>query len=100
MRIFGVEPTTAGLATGFTLEDGRYPRRAAEITLDSASARSAGVRVGEEVTVGTPDGPRRMRVVGLLRIPGGSFGGLSFGMAPLPWVQRAFGEPGRISGVA
>lgn len=100
MRIFGVEPTTAGLATGFTLEDGRYPRRAAEITLDSASARSVGVRVGEEVTVGTPDGPRRMRVVGLLRIPGGSFGGLSFGMAPLPWVQRAFGEPGRISGVA
>ncbi|BBL78274.1 membrane protein [Rubrobacter xylanophilus] len=100
MRIFGVEPSSAALATGFELESGRYPRRGAEITLDAASAESIGAKVGEEVTIGTPDGPRRAEVVGLLRIPGGSFGGISFGMAPLRWTQRAFGEPGRISGVA
>ncbi|ABG03814.1 protein of unknown function DUF214 [Rubrobacter xylanophilus DSM 9941] len=100
MRLFGVEPSSAALATGFALEGGRYPRRGAEVTLDAASAESVGVGIGEEVTLGTPDGPRRAEVVGLLRIPGGSFGGLSFAMAPLAWTQQAFGEKERISGVA
>ena len=100
VRLFGVEPESASLATGFELTKGRYPEGGKELTLDGGSAESAGVKIGEKVTVATPRGPEKLELVGLLRIPGGSFGGLAFGMAPLPYAQRAFDEPGRISGIA
>ena len=100
MRLFGVEPKSAALATGFELIEGRFPRNGSELTLDGGSAESAGVRIGDEVTMGTPRGPEKVELVGLLRIPGGSFGGLAFGMAPLPYAQEAFDKPGKISGIA
>ncbi len=100
MRLFGVEPASAELATGFDLTDGRFPKSGEELTLDEGAAEGAGLEIGDEVTVGTPKGPRELKVVGLLRIPGGSFGGLGFGMAPLPFVQEAFDKPGQISGIS
>jgi putative ABC transport system permease protein len=100
MRLFGVEPGSAALATAFELTEGRFPKNGRELTLDGGSAESAGLEVGDRVTVGTPRGPEKLEVVGLLRIPGGSFGGFGFGMTPLPYAQRAFDEPGRISGIA
>jgi len=100
MRLFGVEPESAALATGFELADGRLPERGRELTLDVGSAESAGLEVGDRVTVGTPRGPEKLELVGILRIPGGSFGGFGFGMAPLPYAQKAFDEPHRISGIA
>ena len=100
MRLFGVEPESAALATGFQLTDGRFPEGGRELTLDGGAAEAAGLELGDDVTVGTPGGPKKMEVVGLLRIPGGSFGGLAFGMAPLPYAQRAFDRPGKISGIA
>src|SRR3712207_6315154 len=71
-----------------------------EITLDGGSAESAGLEVGDRVTLGTPRGPEKLEVVGILRVPGGSFGGFGFGMTPLPYAREAFDEPGRISGIA
>ena len=100
MRLFGVEPESAELATGFELTKGRFPRDGRELTIDGAAAEGAGLGVGDKVTLGTPAGPREAEVVGLLRIPGGSFGGLAFGMAPLPFVQDAFDKPGQVSGIA
>jgi putative ABC transport system permease protein len=100
MRLFGVEPQSAKLATGFELTEGHFPRSGKELTLDGGSAKSAGLRIGDRVTVGTPKGPKELRLVGLLRIPGGSFGGLAFGMAPLPFAQKAFDKQGQISGIA
>jgi putative ABC transport system permease protein len=100
MRLFGVEPESAALATGFELMEGRFPESGRELTLDGGSAQSAGLKVGDRVTVGTPRGPEKLKLVGLLRIPGGSFGGFGFGMAPLLYTQEAFDEPGRISGIA
>jgi putative ABC transport system permease protein len=100
MRLFGVEPESAALATGFDLTQGRFPESGKEITLDGGSAESAGLEVGDKVTLGTPRGPERLDLVGILRIPGGSFGGFGFGMAPLPYAQKAFEDPGRISGIA
>src|ERR687896_314847 len=76
--LFGVEPGSAALATGFELTEGRFPRNDKEITLDGGSAEVAGLRIGDEVTMGTPRGPEKLGLVGLLRIPGGSFGGLAF----------------------
>jgi putative ABC transport system permease protein len=100
MRLFGVEPQSAKLATGFELTDGHFPRSGKELTLDGGSAKSAGLRIGDRVTVGTPEGPKKLRLVGLLRIPGGSFGGLAFGMAPLSFAQDAFDKRGQISSIA
>ncbi|MEW6636890.1 MAG: ABC transporter permease [Actinomycetota bacterium] len=100
LRLFGVEPESAALATGFELTEGRYPRKGGEITLDESTAESLGLRIGGKVTLGTPEGPREAEVVGLLRIPGGSFGGVAFGMVPLPYAQRAFDKPGEISGIS
>jgi putative ABC transport system permease protein len=100
MRLFGVEPQSAKLATGFELTDGHFPRSGTELTLDGGSAKSSGLRIGDRVTVGTPEGPKELRLVGLLRIPGGSFGGLAFGMVPLPFAQNAFDKQGQISGIA
>jgi putative ABC transport system permease protein len=100
MRLFGVEPKSAGLATGFELTDGHLPRSGKELTLDGGSAESAGFAIGDTVTVGTPEGPKKLKLVGLLRIPGGSFGGLAFGMVPLPFGQKAFDKKGEISGIS
>jgi putative ABC transport system permease protein len=100
MRLFGVEPESAELATGFELTDGRFPEKRRELTIDGAAAEGAGLEIGDRVTLGTPAGPREARVVGLLRIPGGSFGGLAFGMAPLPFVQEAFDRPNQVSGIS
>ncbi|MGI9049997.1 MAG: ABC transporter permease [Rubrobacteraceae bacterium] len=100
MRLFGVEPQSASLATGFGLVTGRYPKGGEELTLDQGTAESAGLKLGDKVNVGTPGGPEKLKLVGLLRIPGGSFGGIAFGMTPLPYAQKAFNEPGKISGIA
>ena len=100
MRLFGVEPRSASLATGFDLVSGRYPKSGKELTLDQGTAESAKLKLGDKVTVGTPGGPKELKLVGLLRIPGGSFGGIAFGMTPLPYAQKAFDEPGKVSGIA
>jgi putative ABC transport system permease protein len=100
MRLFGVEPESAALATGFDLTQGRFPESGKEITLDGGSAESAGLEIGDKVTLGTPRGPEKLDLVGILRIPGGSFGGFGFGMAPLPYAQKSFEDQGRISGIA
>ncbi len=100
MRLFGVEPESAELATGFELTSGEFPKSGRELTLDGGSAKSAGLEIGDQVTVGTPKGPGELELVGLLRIPGGSFGGLAFGMTPLSFAQDAFDKPDQISGIA
>ncbi|CAA9455958.1 MAG: ABC transporter, fused permease protein [uncultured Rubrobacteraceae bacterium] len=100
LRLLGVDPETAALATDFELAEGRYPEEGAEVSLDEGAADEAGLGVGETVRIGTPEGPAEMEVVGLLRIPGSSFGGLAFGLAPLPYAQEVFDEPGRITGIA
>ncbi|MDQ3864073.1 MAG: ABC transporter permease, partial [Actinomycetota bacterium] len=100
MRLFGVEPSSAGLATGFELTGGHFPRSGKELTLDGGSAKSAGLGIGDTVTLGTPEGPEKLKLVGLLRIPDGSFGGLAFGMVPLSFGQKAFDKRGEISGIA
>jgi putative ABC transport system permease protein len=100
MRLFGIEPQSAGLATGFELTDGHFPQGRKELTLDGSSAESAKLKLGDKITVGTLEGPKKLELVGLLRIPGGSFGGLAFGMVPLSYGQDVFDKQGQISGIA
>ncbi|CAN5853489.1 FtsX-like permease family protein [soil metagenome] len=100
LRLFGVEPESASLATGFDLTEGRYPKSGAELTLDAGAAESAGFSVGDSVRLGTPQGPEEVKLVGLLRIPGGSFGGMGFGMAPVSYAQGVFDSEGEISAIS
>jgi len=100
MQLFGVEPESAALATGFELDKGRFPRSGKEMILDGSTAESVGLRIGERVKVATPGGSDKLKLVGLLRVPGGSFGGFGFGMVPLPYVQKEFDKKGKISGIA
>lgn len=100
MRIFGVDPETAALATGFELAAGRYPREGAELVLDVGSAEAAGIALGEKARVATAAGTEELTLVGTLRIPGGSFGGSAFGLIPLPFTQETFEKPQEITGIA
>lgn len=100
MRLFGVEKETAALATSFDLVSGRFPQSGTELTLDEGTATELDLHPGDTVSVGTPGGPEGFEVVGVLRIPGGSFGGSAFGMAPLPFAQKAFEKPGKVTGIA
>ena len=100
MRVFGVEPQTAALATGFDLAAGRYPENGAEVTLDKTTAEAAGLKLGDDVRVATAQGPVELDLVGTLVVAGGSFGGYAFGMVPLPYAQKTFDQPGEISGIA
>ena len=100
LRVLGVEPRTAALATDFELAEGRFPEEGAEISLDESAAEAAGLGVGDTVRIGTSEGSAEMEIVGFMRIPGSSFGGLAFGLAPLPYAQEIFDEPGNITGIA
>lgn len=99
LRLFGVEPESAELATGFELAEGRFPESGAEITLDRSTVQSLGLGIGDTLRITTNEGVEEVGLVGLLRAPGGSLGGVSFGMAPLPYVQEIYGKPGEVSGM-
>lgn len=100
LKVFGVDPESAALATGFELAEGRFPEKGAEMTLDEGAAESAGLALGDEVVVGTQEGPAKLTVVGTLRMPGVSFGGAALGMIKLPYAQKLFDKPGAISAVS
>jgi putative ABC transport system permease protein len=100
LRLFGVEPDSADLATGFELAEGRFPERGAELALDANTAGNNGLNLGDTVLTTTPGGTEELEVVGLLEIPGGSFGGVGFGMTPLAYTQAEFDFPAAISGIA
>ncbi|AHY46017.1 MacB-like periplasmic core domain [Rubrobacter radiotolerans] len=99
-QLSGVEPDDTPLATGFELEEGRYPESGAELALDTASAEGADLALGDGVTISTPEGTREVELVGLLRAPGGSFGGIAFGTLPLGFAQEEFDEAGNLSSIA
>src|SRR5918997_4365504 len=56
IRLLGVEPASATLATAFELTEGRFPQSGRELTLGGRPAGSGGVGGGDRGTVGTPGG--------------------------------------------
>ena len=100
MRLFGVEPRSAEAGDGL-----RADRRTFSAERQGAYARWG---FGQELGAWDrgqghgrdPGGTEEIKLVGLLRIPGGSFGGLAFGMVPLSFGQEAFDKRGQISGIA
>ena len=63
---------------------GREPRRGREISLQESWAEANEIELGDRVPLATPDGERRLRVVGLFKFSTGlEFGGEGFARMPL-----------------
>jgi putative ABC transport system permease protein len=64
-------PADPALAAGYTLRQGRPPRRDGEAVLDQATARAGGWRLGDVLGIVGADGaPHRSRVVGVTGFAG------------------------------
>ena len=75
---------------------GRPPRGPSEVGLDAASAKRAGLRVGDTVQIVGNVPKRGYRITGLARFASStSFGGTAVAIATLPTAQRIAGEEGR-----
>ncbi len=79
---------------------GRLPAAAGEVAIDTHTAASEGVSVGDTVGVAARMGMQRVRVVGTLSFGGGtSIGGATLIYAPLADVQRWYGARDHVTTV-
>jgi putative ABC transport system permease protein len=68
---------------------GRDPERGREITLQDSWADANDVKVGDRVSLATPDGERKFEVVGLFAFQSGfEFGGEGFAIMPLEAARK------------
>ncbi|MCY7372406.1 MAG: FtsX-like permease family protein [Spirochaetaceae bacterium] len=71
----GVNWTDEEALTALTLVDGDAPRSSDQVAIDSATAEKAGLSLGDQVRLLTPEEPRTAQLVGIFRF--GSSGGLA-----------------------
>ena len=87
-------PKFAGVWTGsesspWALAEGVAPTTASQVVLDRKSAKAAGVKVGDPVTITTTGAPRDFTVVGIATFAGSdSSGGASWSLFTLPTAQE------------
>ena len=83
-----------------TLTAGRAPTGPGEVALLADTAARAGVSIGQQVRVDTPDGEIRPTLVGLVdRGIGGALGG-TLSVFDLPTAQRVFAAPDRLTSIS
>lgn len=88
---FGFSAPAVGERAAAALREGRYPARAEEVAIDSATATALGVHIGDSVQV-APRGPvRTARIVGLLE-PG--YGGTTITMFALDVARELYSATG------
>jgi putative ABC transport system permease protein len=74
---------------------GRKPGHGPEIALQKSWADANGIEVGKKVSLATPAGVRKLRVVGLFQFTSGlDFGGQGFGLMPVAPARRLLDKPG------
>ncbi|MGY0061059.1 ABC transporter permease [Streptomyces sp. LZ34] len=88
-------PGTGGKDLRYTLTDGRAPKSAGEVALDSKTADRGHYKVGDTVRLSV-DGPvRREKVVGVFTTDDGNVAaGGSLVLFDTPTAQRLFAKPG------
>ena len=94
--------SAAGLGTvsPFELSAGRAPQGAGEVVVDLATAREAGLAVGDEVTVLFTGPARTFRIVGTVTYGGKEdVGGSTFTLFDLPTAQQVLDRQGRVDDV-
>ena len=104
----GQGPPTFGFSWGedpelnqFSLVDGRAPTGAGEMALDDTTASSAGLSVGDQVTVLTSVGSNTFELVGVARFgTSGSLGGATSALFELTEAQRVLDADGRLDGIS
>ncbi len=84
----------------FTLVAGRAPRHTGDVVIDRGTAKTAGIAVGDAVSVVTKDGSVPGRVSGVVRFGSvDSPGAVPVVLFPTADAQRLLGEPERIDAV-
>jgi putative ABC transport system permease protein len=84
----------------FTLVAGRAPQADDEVVINQAAADQGGFAVGEEATVLVQAGPRRLRIVGIVKF--GSADSIATGNGVLftqAAAQSLMGEPGKFDDI-
>lgn len=80
----------------FTPVSGRFPRSAAEVAIDQATAERNGLKLGRQVLVAGAATAHRYTIVGIVKFAGGqSFGGAATAILIPAQAQLITGEPGR-----
>jgi putative ABC transport system permease protein len=78
--------------------DGRAPRAADELVLDTATAESGGFRLGDRVGVQFPTGTETFDLVGIASFgDSDNLAGATIAVVPLDTAQRVLGLDGRVS---
>ena len=94
LTIYGVDPTLDPLARNYKILEGAFlspERDAYHIVLVKSFADDKEIRLGNEVTLITPGGAARFRVVGLIDREGpGQLNNGAFGAIPLETAQEVF----------
>jgi putative ABC transport system permease protein len=93
MMVAGYDPRQSS-PYDFRLVAGRGMRSGAELDVERGWAQAHHIRIGQQLAVGTPVGPRRLRVVGFVALAGGaSFGGEGLAIMPLDAARPIMAMP-------
>jgi putative ABC transport system permease protein len=93
LNVSGELPSATKLSEARTV-DGRKPRSGPEIALQRSWADANHLQVGDQASLATPTGVRKLRVVGLFDFTTGlDFGGQGFAVMPLGSARRIVDQP-------
>jgi putative ABC transport system permease protein len=82
------------------LVEGRPPTTADDVVLEKHNAGDNGFKVGQDIRIIVPAGPKTYRLVGLAQFPDGqSLGGSTTALFTLPEAQRAFQKEGLLDSI-
>jgi len=100
LMLYGIDPVLDVLARPYTMADGRFlsdDPDAYEVVLTTTFAEEKGVTLGNKMSIITPNGPVRLRVVGLIKKEGpGQLNNGAFGVIPLRTAQILFNRSGMV----
>ena len=88
LNVSGQDPDAANITDSETVA-GRDPRRGREVSVQDSWADANDVEVSERISLATPEGERRFKVVGLFAFQSGfEFGGEGFAVLPLATARK------------
>ncbi len=103
LMLYGIDPVLDVLARPYTMADGRFlsdDPDAYEVVLTTTFAEEKGITLGNKMSIITPNGPVRLRVVGLIKKEGpGQLNNGAFGVIPLRTAQMLFNRSSMIDQV-
>jgi len=100
MLVLGIDPEKDRFARDYFFEEGNQFPHGNEVLLEAGFARNIGAKVGDEVSVLTSRGPRRLKVIGLLASKGAAaFQGGSILFVSLPAAQTMYRARGQVDSI-